>query len=366
MKSNAKIKIVILIALGLVFALSTIFTSNLNFNTANSNKITEYSDDINAINEDLKISKISGRIHIKKNWTDAKAAGICTGDGTYSAPYIIENLEIDGEKSGPCIWIENSIVYFIIKNCTAYNSGTGYMYQSGIRLNNVTNGQLINNNCSLDDQGILLWDCSNITISGNTLNNNLVKGIYLYLSNNNIISGNTANNNDVDGIQISLSYNNIISGNTANNNYLNGINLYIDSYNNTVSGNTANNNNDHGILLLQVYKNIISGNTANNNDKNGMHLYWSNNNTISGNTANYNQYGIYLERSNYTMVSGNQFSGNDKCWVELNCKDNVFEDNNCVAGNPAVPGYGIFFLIGIISITSIILILLKRRIQSKS
>jgi len=367
MKSNAKIKIVILIALGIVFVLSTIFNSNLNFNTANSNKITEYSDDINAINEDLKISKISGRIHIDNNWTDAKAANICTGDGTYSHPYIIENFEIDGENfNKSSILIENSDVYFIIRNCTVYNSGMGYGYDAGIRLNNATNGQLINNNCTFSDIGILIYDSSNITTSGNTLNNNKNKGIYLYLSNNNIISGNTANNNDRDGIQISLSYNNIISGNAANNNYLNGINLYMDCYNNTVSGNTANYNNWYGIHLLQSYNNIISGNTGNNNDESGMHLYWSNNNIVSGNTANYNKYGICLEFSNYTTVSGNQLRGNDKCWVEFNCEGNVFEDNDCVAGIPAVPGYGIFFLIGIIGITSIILILLKRRKQSKS
>ncbi|MFX1304970.1 MAG: nitrous oxide reductase family maturation protein NosD, partial [Promethearchaeota archaeon] len=281
----------------------------------------------------------------KFNWSVAKDAGICTGYGTYSEPYIIEDLEIDGNNLENCIWIESSDVYFIIRNCTTYNSGTGYEELAGIKLSYVSNGQLINNNCSFNNRGIFLYAySSNITISGNTLNNNRYEGIMLYANcYDNRVSGNTASNNDGDGIQLTTScYNNLISGNIVNNNDGYGIHLYINCYNNMISGNTASNNYWHGI-----------------------YLHKADNNNISGNTINYNQYGIYLEWSNYTTVSGNQFRGNDKCWVEVNCEDNVFEDNNCVSPL-ASPGYGIFFLIGIISITSIILILLKRRRQSKS
>ena len=77
------------------------------------------------------------------NWSVAKADGICTGNGTYSEPYIIEDLVIDAGGSGSCISIENSDVYFIIENCTLYNSG-GY-YTAGIKLSYVDNSQLINN-----------------------------------------------------------------------------------------------------------------------------------------------------------------------------------------------------------------------------
>ena len=71
----------------------------------------------------MKISAVSGKIHINNNWSDAKVAGICTDSSTYSDPYIIEDLEIDGGGSGSCIFIENSNIPFRIENCTIYNSG---------------------------------------------------------------------------------------------------------------------------------------------------------------------------------------------------------------------------------------------------
>ncbi|GAG58863.1 unnamed protein product, partial [marine sediment metagenome] len=119
---KAKSKIIILIALGILFVLLPMITVNTNFITGNSNKREEYNDDINLDDKNLKISAVSGKIHIDNNWSAAEAAGICTGAGTYSEPYVIEDLVIDGEGSGSCILIENSDVYFIITNCIVNNS----------------------------------------------------------------------------------------------------------------------------------------------------------------------------------------------------------------------------------------------------
>jgi len=118
MKPNLKTKVMILIALGIVFGLSPIISNGLIFDTGKS-------EDSNLYNENLKISAVSGKIHIVYNsgWGNAKTAGICTGNGTYSEPYIIEDLVIDGGGSGSCISIENSDVYFKIDNCSVYNSG---------------------------------------------------------------------------------------------------------------------------------------------------------------------------------------------------------------------------------------------------
>ena len=55
MKSNAKSKLIILIALGIVFALSPMINNSLNFNTGKS-------DDSNFDKEYLKISAVSGNI----------------------------------------------------------------------------------------------------------------------------------------------------------------------------------------------------------------------------------------------------------------------------------------------------------------
>jgi len=87
MITNSKLKTLFLISLGFIFSLSVIIENNFNSNTMYRNLNPEKIID----NLNMKISKISGKIHIDNNWSDVKAAGICTGLGTESDPYIIEN-----------------------------------------------------------------------------------------------------------------------------------------------------------------------------------------------------------------------------------------------------------------------------------
>ena len=307
MKSNLKSKIIILITLGIFFGFSTLSNDSLNSNERNRDESSDHGYDFTLNNKNLKISAVAGKIHIDNNWTAAKSAGIVTGNGTYSEPYIIDDLVIDAGGSGSGIWIENSNVYFKIENCTIYYAGpSGRSFkEAGIKLEMVSNGSLINNNASNSNvYGIFLYYSNNNTISGNTVNNNL-KGIYLGGSDRNTVSGNTANNN-LDGI------------------YLGG------SDRNTVSGNTVNNNNENGIRIKDSSNNTISGNTVNNNNENGIRIEDSSNNTISGNTVNNNNlYSIRIKDSNYNIVSGNTLIGNFACIFETNSYGNVIENSNC-------------------------------------
>ncbi|MFX1314279.1 MAG: nitrous oxide reductase family maturation protein NosD [Promethearchaeota archaeon] len=294
--------ILLLLLLCIVFAFSPItFNNNRKLNVG-------YSDDIEFDYENVRLSEVSGRIHIDNNWTDAWDAGICTGNGTYSDPYVIEDYVIDGRGSGIGIWVENSNVSFIIRNCTVYNSGVG------IQLSNVINSQLINNNCSLT---------------------NSYGGIRLSFSNYNNLSGNTANNNDEYGIYL----------------------YYCDS--NTASGNTAN-SNDVGIIIQGSDNSIVSGNTANNNTEEGISLLYSDNNMLSGNTVNYNFIGIYLYSSYYNIISGNTLLGNYYCIFEENCEGNIFENNDCGGGDGRIPGFNLLFLLGILSVVVILIKNIKR------
>ncbi len=204
----------------------------------------------------LESSKVSGKIHINNNWSDTKTAGICSGEGTYSNPYIIKDLIIDGGGSGNCILIENTTEYFKIENCTTYNSGS---YSSaGILLLNVNNSILIDNTCFSNEWGIALRYSSNNTILGNTVNTNS-RGIYVYSGMKNNISLNEASNNDYVGIYISHSEFNLICRNVANNNYWAGIDLSYSRQNN-ISGNTLINTDYTGIYLAYSYNNEFSDN----------------------------------------------------------------------------------------------------------
>ncbi|GAH39004.1 unnamed protein product, partial [marine sediment metagenome] len=201
-----------------------------------------------------------------------------------------EYLEIDALWNGSCIWIQDSDVYFKIQNCTVYNSG-GFP-SGGIRLSNVNNSLLTNNNCSFNGYGIRLGG-----------------------SNNNTISRNIANNNNLDGIISATSYNNTVLENTLNYNR-HGISLSYGDYN-TISGNTANNNEENGIYLYNSNNNIVSKNTANSNHIYGIRLYYSDNNDITGNTVNYNIYGgIYFYGSYNNFDSGKIHIDGNSGWSD--------------------------------------------------
>ncbi|MBY8985620.1 MAG: right-handed parallel beta-helix repeat-containing protein, partial [Candidatus Lokiarchaeota archaeon] len=234
----------------------------------------------------------------------------CTGSGTYSDPYIIQNLIIDGQNSSSCIEISDSIVFFKIEGCTLYNSGAG-IYNAGIKLTNVINGQLINNNCSNNNGvGIGLYQSQNVTIGGNFVNNNDEFGIFLEGSHNNTLSGNTLNENS-NGIYLGLSNNNTISENSAFNNDLRGMYLSTSSNNNTIMSNNVTYNGDNGIDIYDSHDIKIVGNIADYNGLNGIFVWKNNNTTVVRNIANYNTFaGLYLWVSNKTEVIGNVFIGN--------------------------------------------------------
>ncbi len=382
MKSNTKSKMIILITFGILFAIVLMIIVNPSFITGNTKVIT-------FDKEKLKISAVSGKIHIINNsgWVDFRNAGNCTGSGTYSDPYVIEDLVIDGGSSGNSILIENSNVYFKIENCTLYNAEWGS--DAGIGLLNVNNSQLIGNDCSYSQVGIVLgdgrdygggcdnntitgnivnnnrggmylFDSYNNTISGNTANNNTWSGIYLVGSNSTVVSGNTMNDNNMCGINIGWGYNNlIVSGNTMNDNNMQG--LWMDeSFNNTISGNIMNNNNLSGICLIDSNYNIISGNTAIYNKECGIVLFHGNYNTISGNTANYNQWGIVLYNTGYNIVSGNNLIGNDECIVEVDCQGNVIQDNDCTL-TPSLNYFPIILTISIPIVAVSVFIIYQNR-----
>jgi len=61
-------------------------------------------------------------IHINNNWSATESTyDWCTGSGSLAVPYVIENVTIDAQNSGSCIYIEHTNDYFIIQNCTLLN-----------------------------------------------------------------------------------------------------------------------------------------------------------------------------------------------------------------------------------------------------
>jgi parallel beta-helix repeat protein len=257
------------------------------------------------------------------NWTWAENQAWCTGLGTPSDPYIIENLKISGfgtQKYG--IDIRNSNVSFIIRNCLIYSAN-----EAGIYLDNVNNSRLINNNCSNNDNGIMAEYSNDITIYENILNSNEYDGIFIYESTYVNITRNVVNNNDGNGIYINICNFSYIIENIVNGNDQNGIYLE-ECFMSTIYRNEANNNYD-GIFLWNFCYNItILGNNVNENDD-GIHLEQSDFNEIFNNTAYDNsRAGIYLSSSDYNRINDNSVSGSyDGIYFEDECFNNTIEGN---------------------------------------
>jgi len=326
----------------------------ININLSDFDVRAASKDEINLTNENPKISVNSEPIHIdgdnpSSNWMVAKNAGICTGNGSYSEPYVIKDLIINGGGVGSCILIENSFVYLKIENCSVSNSGQNYP-DAGIQLSDVSNALIIDNNCSSNLGGIRFFGGSNNTISKNFADNNY-NGLTINYSNgtkileNNLISNNygivfspECNNNNVSRNIVNNNYigiiidyqcdNNDIVGNIVNANFYAGIMLW-QSDNNKILGNTINYNGWAGIEQNYCLYNIISGNNISRNNQNGMLLYNCEFNNISGNNIKNNaNYGMKFRSSNNNTltqnnVSYNKYSGFKLCY----CEDNLIEGN---------------------------------------
>ncbi|MFX0076358.1 MAG: nitrous oxide reductase family maturation protein NosD [Candidatus Hermodarchaeota archaeon] len=320
MKAVKKKKVFSLVIIGLItLSLCTLY--NIPLLPARDNKSL-----LNFDEKPPRTSKKSGIIHINNNWTEAKIAGICNGSGSWSDPYVINDLIIDGRNSSNCIKIQNSSVYFRIENCTLLNAGSDWSSEyAGIKLIHTSNGMIVGNNCSRNMYGISLTSyCSNNTVYNNYVNYNFYSGISLNtFCSNNTISRNSANNNTTFGISISWN-----------------------SHNNTVSKNNATKN----IIGLEVssfskFNNIIENNLSYNDfpgwTSNGIRISRAENNSLVRNIVSHNGWeGIHAYESKQTHLLNNTIRNNGNLGIRLiHCDDNILQRNNISSNGQ----YGIYF-----------------------
>ncbi|MFW9965260.1 MAG: nitrous oxide reductase family maturation protein NosD [Candidatus Sifarchaeia archaeon] len=238
------------------------------------------------------------------------------GDGSPENPFIIDGLDIL-VGGGYIISISNTQASFTISNCNL----TGWCYNTryngaGIYLENVTNGEIVNNICSRHSHGIILYGSSSNTVFNNTCTDNIEGGgITLDNSDSNTVANNTCSN--YGGICLFESDHNLVENNTVSGTWV-GISLGHSDYNtisynncssimcgeatgiflgesdsNTVSNNICN-YNGHGISLESSDSNTVSNNICNHNEFDGIYLYDSGSNTVVNNTCNGNTFGIYI------------------------------------------------------------------------
>lgn len=285
------------------------------------------------------------------------------GEGILGNPYIISGLEITTPGDGrDCIEIMHTRAYFRIESCLLIGGEYGGMTfgQNGIRLHNVSNGQIWGNEIhNHGDPGIQLSNTSCCDIDGNYCYDNFWGGINLVNSFNNNITDNTCVSENQHGIVLDESGHNRVIGNDIASPENAGIFIKncLDGHN-ELSFNTAT-GSMFGIALVDSSYIQVINNTCANNDVSGIYLgewvYWytprfnqivnnscsnnvlsgialqdaSHSNSVINNTCTNNQKGIHLVEAHHNEISMNALEGND---LPIHVKDgsgNVLNRNQC-------------------------------------
>ncbi|MCX8174034.1 MAG: right-handed parallel beta-helix repeat-containing protein [Thermoplasmata archaeon] len=250
------------------------------------------------------------------------------GDGSAINPYIIKNYYIDSKGGTYGIWIQNTDVYLVVRNCFVWNATSSSSSPSGsaIAFSNVQNGKIENNICKISKRGIYLTSSSNNILSNNTAIQNEEYGIYLYnLStnnyHNNTIASNNLSANGKYGIYFYRSSNNTIINNTLLTNAEYGINIYQSS-NNTIFNNNISSNSQYGLCLNSSSKNnLVTYNWFVEN------LNYAINITASSGTGNIIHHNKFIRNNG----AGKGVSGN--CQAYDNGNANSWHDNSVQEGN---------------------------------
>lgn len=219
-------------------------------------------DNLKPIESDNRIIKINlshQSINISGNSEFNPSNGVTSGDGTYANPYIIEDYIIDVDGPINCIFINNTNAYFKIQNCTLINTRTTPEH-TAIKLNNVTNGLIFDNDIRLAT--IHLSYSYNITISDNQILD--CKEIYFWYSDNNELRNNYIQNSTY-GIRFINSNNNTIIANEIYDCGDYGIKVYSASNNTRIIENYIYNNGGYtGIDQIDIhgdcYGTVVEGN----------------------------------------------------------------------------------------------------------
>lgn len=257
-----------------------------------------------------------------------------TGDGSESAPFVIEDYEIAVTGSGASgIEVWNTTAFLTVRNCTIQGDWNA---DSGILFANATNATAIENNChSFGYGGICLAWSSGCVVTNNTCTSNFC-GIYLQESDSNNVTDNNVSSND-RGIYATGSSNNSFENNTCCNcdyGFYFRANYGKVCSNNTLSGNNCSSCSFIGIHITRDCDNNTIDRCICDENPVGIWILGSPSTFISNNTCSRNDVGILLYDSSHSTVCENLLSCNvdygvkvDVCYYNL-IFNNTFIDNN--------------------------------------
>ena len=305
-----------------VFLLVLFFIGNFYLGNLINNKVNH------EINNDLKISgtyydaSINDLPGSLNNWSWAETQPwVSGGNGSINNPYIIDGHTFEySSGNGNCLTVVHSRKHFKIQNCTFRNSDAS---NPGIYFDNVTNGQIIDNEFYNNYYGLYLRESNYTLILRNDLINNNYDGLYLIESHFSQVLENNISSNTHMGIRMDMcTFDNVSKNIIKDNENSHGIYIGGDNMNNTVSENSIITNgkdsgvNDaYGIMLsLGAQYNNITNNIIIDNDDAGIYISSADKNLVKGNIIKNNPIvGIKLtSTSDNNKIYENYFKKNGK------------------------------------------------------
>jgi parallel beta-helix repeat protein len=271
--------------------------------------------------------------------------------GAEASIYIRDDGSVEGTTT---IVSGDNVTYTFIDN----NNGTVLIERNNIIIDGA--GYTLRGEGGLNEVGIRLSGITNVTIR-NTQIVNFNVGVYIYAySSNNTVTENTFVDNRF-GVELDVSYYNTISENILTNNengiwldtansydggsnynsiignnitlcFYDAIGLANESHNNTIIGNNAV-NNQYGITLsVDCSDNIVSGNFVDETQYGwGVKLEGTcDRNLVSDNSIKNTGYGIWLDRVSDNNITRNIVANSDQAIRFYQTSNNTFWHNSFI------------------------------------
>jgi parallel beta-helix repeat protein len=247
-------------------------------------------------------------INSDSNFTDTVSAEGWDGEGTEEYPYIIEGYDIDRNgEDGHCIWIENTTVHFVIRDC--YLANANQTDRAGILLNNVSNCRIENNIFYKNVYGISAWTEHCTIIDNQMVGNEIVTDnqIWLYIANQTSVIGNSINGSNYG-----------IRG--------------VGCQDTMIEGNIVRDGNNYGFSMGISTNTTLIDNAFINNNVMGISIEVCDEATLIRNFCNDSMVGIYFVDITDCIISGCTLEDNDQGFLITNgnnilCTDSRFQDS---------------------------------------
>ncbi|MFW9955111.1 MAG: DUF2341 domain-containing protein [Candidatus Thorarchaeota archaeon] len=267
------------------------------------------------------------------------------GDGTPQNPYVMDGYNIRTRFT--CVEIINTTAYFILANSTL-SSGLSIARGWGLSLANVTNGRIVNTLIRLKEIGVLVSNCTDISIDGNSLEKNDIGISICNGSFNTTVSTNTIDDCTVSSVLLSDALLSNITQNEFSNMGLMISGSFLQNWNHNITLNTMNgkpilylwNQRDsiydggtYSQVILAFCYNVTITSGQFQNVATGIMLGFTNDSLIYDNIIRGSEiYGIFIYEGQDNILANNTVSNGKGTGLWLNGAPGSQITNNSVYG----------------------------------